>query len=215
MRPAAALFFLLPCAALFAQTPAPKDPLTEQRRLAAVLRQAAADYDRGDYDGALRRLDALTGASAGDISVLNLRAAALTKTGEFDRALRFFADILRAKPDYFPAAYNAAEVLFLRGDREGSLESFRRLRQRDPGNELLRFKVFLCLAALGRDGEAAKVAQAMNAAGLTPSWYYAQAVAARREGDDSKAEDHLRAARAIYGESACRIYDESLESAGL
>lgn len=215
MRLVSALFFLLPCSPLLAQTPAPSDPLTTQRRLAAVLRQATTDYDRGDYASVISRLDALTGPSADDLSVLNLRAAALTKTGEYDRALRFFADILRAKPDYFPAAFNSAEVLFLRGDLEGSLEAFRRLRQRDPNNELLRFKVFLCLVALGRDAEAAKVAQAMHAAGLTPSWYYAQAVIARREGDQPKASEHLRAAQALYGTGGCRLYDESLQSAGL
>ena len=191
------------------------DPLLAQQRLAAVLRQATRDYDRGDFKSALGRLDSLGGAAAADLSVLNLRAAALTKAGQYAQAARIFQDILKANPDYFPAAFNAGEVQFLGGDREGALETFRRLRQRDPQNELLRFKVFLCQLALGRDEAAAKTARAMQPAGATPSWYYAQALLARRAGDEGKARKNLRAARALYGENGCLLFDESLAAAGL
>ena len=50
------------------------DPLLAQQRLAAVLREATIDYDRGNFQGALARLDKLGGAAANDLSVLNLRA---------------------------------------------------------------------------------------------------------------------------------------------
>jgi len=191
------------------------DPLAEQQRLAGVLRRATADYEQGDYRQALTRLDALPGAAAGDLSVLNLRAATLTKAGEYEQAARIFEEILRANPDYFPAAFNAAEVQFLRGDREGALETFRRLRQRDPQNELLRFKVFLCQISLGRDGEAEKTARAMQPTGATPSWFYASALLARRQGDERQASKNLQAARALYGADACRLFDESVATAGL
>lgn len=209
-----AALLLLQGAALFAQDPSPADPLAAQRRLAALLRQATAAYERGDYQGTIGVLDTLSGAPANDLSVLNLRAAALTKTGRHEEAVKIFSGILAAKPDYFPAAFNLAEVRFLAGDREGALEAFRELRRRDPRNELLRFKVFLCLVSLGRDEEAEKTSRAMSAAGLTPSWHYAQAVVARRAGDEAKAGEHLRAARAIYGDQGCLIYDEALGTAG-
>jgi Flp pilus assembly protein TadD len=213
MRFIAALL-LLQGAVLYAQDAPPADPLVAQRRLAALLRQATAAYERGNYQGAVDVLAGLSGSFANDLSVLNLRAAALTKIGRHEEAMKIFSGILEVKPDYFPAAFNLAEVRLLAGDREGALEAFRQLRRRDPRNELLRFKVFLCLATLGRDEEAAKVSRAMSAAGLTPSWYYAQAVVARRSGDEAKAREHLRAARAIYGDQGCLIYDEALETAG-
>lgn len=214
MRWIAALL-LLPCAAVMAQNaPAPDSPLAQQR-LAIILRQAMADYERGDYKAVLGRLDGLEGAAKEDIAVLNLRAATFTKTGDYEGAMKIFSDIIRVNPSYFPAFFNAAELRFLMGDREGALEEFRRLRVNDPGNELLRFKVFLCEVSLGRGGEAEKTAAAMNVAGLTPSWYYAQAVLARQKGDGAGAERHLRAARAIYGADGCRLFDESLASAKL
>jgi tetratricopeptide (TPR) repeat protein len=189
--------------------------LLAQQRLAAVLRQATADYESGDFQGAIARLDSLQGEAAGDLSVLNLRAAALTKAGNYDQAAQIFAGILRANPEYFPAAFNAGEVQFLSGKREAALETFRLLRQRDPRNELLRFKYFLCQFALGRDEDAAKTARAMQPAGSTPSWYYAQALFARRQGDESKARKNLQAARSLYGEDGCRLFDESVTAAGL
>lgn len=209
------ILLLLTSFSLRAQDAASSDLLVLQHRLAAVLRRATADYDRGDYKGALKNLDSLQGAAAGDLSVLNLRAAALTKAGDYEQAARIFSEIIESNPDYFPAAYNLAEVRFLGGDREGALEAFRQLRQRDPRNELLRFKVFLCQYALGRDEEAAKTARAMQSAGSTPAWYYAQALLARRGGDESGARKNLRAARSLYGEASCRLFDESLASAGL
>lgn len=212
----ARLFLLLLTSfSLRAQDAAPSDPLVAQQRLAAVLRQATADYDRGYFKAALARLDALKGDAADDLSVLNLRAAVLTKTGQYDQAARILDAILRADPDYFPAAFNAGEVRFLRGDREGALEIFRRLRQRDPHDELLRFKVFVCQLALGRGDDAAKTARAMQPAGSTPSWYYATALLARKEGDEGKARKTLQAARTLYGDDACRLFDESLAAAGL
>ena len=210
-----AVLLLLTSFSSRAQDAASADPLVAQHRLAAALRQATADYDRGDYQSVVAKLGALQGAAAGDLSVLNLRAAALTKTGDYAQAAQIFSQILAANPDYFPAAYNLAEVRFLGGDREGALEAFRKLRQRDPRNELLRFKVFLCQHALGRDEEAAKTARAMQSAGSTPAWYYAQALLARRGGDESSARKNLRAARSLYGENGCRLFDESVATAGL
>jgi tetratricopeptide (TPR) repeat protein len=209
------VLLLLTSLSLRAQDAASSDPLVAQHRLAAVLRQATENYDRGDYKGAVALLDALQGPTAGDLSVLNLRAAALTKAGDYEQAARIFSEIIEANPDYFPAAYNLAEVRFLGGDREGALEAFRQLRQRDPRNELLRFKVFLCQYTLGRDEEAAKTARAMQSAGSTPAWYYAQALLARRGGDEGSARKNLRAARSLYGEDGCRLFDESIATAGL
>lgn len=209
------ILLLLPCMTLQAQETAGGDPLLAQQRLAAVLRQATTEYDRGNFQDALARLDSLGGAGANDISVLNLRAAALTKLGQHEQAYRLFQEILKANPNYFPAAFNAGEVQFLAGDREGALETFRSLRQRDPRNELLRFKVFLCQFVLGRHAEAAKTAKAMQPAGSTPSWYYAQSLMSRQAGDKAKARENLQAAHSLYGEDSCRLFDESLAAAGL
>lgn len=210
---AALLLALLSTGAAREAEPDPAaDPLLMQRRLAMVLRQSTQLYEAGEFQAALERLGALQGPAAEDLSVLNLRGAILTKLGQYDTAGDLFRSILTADPDYFPAAYNLGEVDFLRGEYAAALETFQRIRRSEPRNELVRFKVFLCELLLGRDEEAAKIARGLIPAGNTPAWYYAQAVLARRAGDEKSAARNLAAARAIYLESGCKLFDESVDA---
>lgn len=213
-RLAAALLLvsLQPGAAQQAAPSPAADPLLMQRRLAMVLRQSTQLYEAAEYQAALDRLSALQGQAGQDLSVLNLRGAILTKLGQHEEARELFRSILSTDPDYFPAAFNLGEVEFLRGDHAGALEIFQGMRRRDPRNELVRFKVFLCQLLLGQDEDAAKIARGLIPAGSTPAWYYAQAMLARKSGDEKSAAKHISVARAIYTDSGCRLFDESIES---
>jgi len=194
-------------------TDAAEDPLILQRRLAMVLRQSTKLYEAGEYQAALDRLATFQGPAANDLSFLNLRGAILTKLSQYDEARRLFQSILATDPNYFPAAFNLGEVQFIAGDYESALDSFQRMRRRDPRNELVRFKILLCFLALGRDNEAQKIAAGLIPAGSTPAWYYAQAVLARKAGDQKLAQKHLTAARSIYQDANCKLFDESLQTA--
>ncbi len=218
MKRAAAGLLLLCLTGSFAvaqenTAPPSNDPLLQQRRLAMVLRQSTKHYEAGEYQVALDRLGALQGPLAQDLSVLNLRGAILTKLGRYDEARAIFDSILATDPNYFPAAFNLGEVQFLAGDYESALQSFQSMRRRDPRNELVRFKILLCFLALGRDDEAKKIAAGLIPAGSTPAWYYAQAVLARKAGDQKLSNKHLTAARSIYQEANCKLFDESLQTA--
>ena len=193
------------------QPPArPEDPLLMQRRLAMVLRQSTKHYEAEQYQAALDRLNVLQGPAAQDLSVLNLRGAILTKMGRYQEALDLFNAILATDRNYFPAAFNLGEVQFLSGDVEGSLASVRRMRRRDPRNELVRFTVLVCLLKLNRDDEAKRIADGLIPAGGTPAWEYAQAMIARKAGDEKTAQKHLTAARSIYLDTGCKLFDESI-----
>jgi Flp pilus assembly protein TadD len=216
MNPAAAGLLLLLIAvtsALAQETAAPSDdPLLMQSRLAMVLRQSTQHYEAGEYQVALDRLGALQGPLAQDPSVLNLRGAILTKLGRYDEARQLFQSILATDPNYFPTAFNLGEVQFLAGDYESALQSFQSMRRRDPRNEPVRFKILLCLLLLDRDDEAQKIANELIPAGSTPAWYYSQAMIARQAGDEKTAQKHLTAARSIYQEAGCKLFDESIQT---
>ena len=215
-RAAAGLLFLwfavAPVAAQETNVPPTNDPLLLQRRMAMVLRQATKYFEAGDYQAAVDRLGDLQGEPGQDPSVLNLRGAILTKLKRYDEAREVFTSILRTDANYFPAAFNLGEVQFLSGDREGALETFQSIRRRDPRNELVRFKVLLSLLVLDREEDAQKVANGLIPAGSTPAWYYAQAMIARKAGDEATAQKHLSAALSIYQDAGCKLFDESIET---
>lgn len=213
MKTAAAVLLFALLATAAARTPpdgADADPLVVQRRMAMVLRQTTKLYEAGEYQAALDRLATLQGQAGQDLSVLNLRGAILTKMGQYDEARRIFASVLATDPSFFPAAYNMGEVEFLSGNYDAATEAFDGMLVRDPRNELVRFKLVLCALAAGREEEAQRLAAGLMPTGGTPAWYYAQAVFARRAGDEAKARKNLDAARAIHGEEGCRLFDESL-----
>jgi tetratricopeptide (TPR) repeat protein len=214
-RAAAGLLFLflatVPVVAQDNTVPPTNDPLFLQRRMAMVLRQATKYFEAGDYQAAIDRLGALQGEPGQDPSVLNLRGAILTKLKRYDEAREVFTSILRTDANYFPAAFNLGEVQFLSGDREGALETFQSIRRRDPRNELVRFKVLLSLLVLDREEDAQKIAAGLIPAGNTPAWYYAQAMLTRKAGDEKTAQKHLHAARSIYLDPGCKLFDESIE----
>lgn len=220
MRLAAAGLFLIAAMTFLARgqdgavPPAPEtDPLLYQRRLAMVVRLATQDYEAENYQGALDRLATLQGSAAQDLSVLNLRGAVLTKSGDYEGARKVFQGILATDPNYFPAAFNLAEVQFMAGDAAAALESFRAIRLRDPRNELVLFKIILCHLTLGQEEEARKLAEVLIPAGSTPAWYYAQAALARKAGDRRAEARNIDAAQAIYEEDNCRLFDESMATA--
>ncbi len=94
------------------------------------------------------------------------RARALV-AGDPVRAARLFEDLLRAKPEWAPGAFERGRALEAQGDYEGALGMFRAARDRDPRplralgifNETVRASAaagrgarFLDLEALFRDG---------------------------------------------------------------
>jgi hypothetical protein len=53
---------------------------------------------------------------------------------------------------------------------------------------------------------------AIPAGSTTPAWYYAQAILARQAGDQKLSNKHITAARSIYQDANCKLFDESLET---
>ncbi|MBU3664701.1 MAG: tetratricopeptide repeat protein [Chthoniobacterales bacterium] len=208
MKRLAAALVLFAAASVAAQETG--NAVLQQQRLAMVLRETTKLYEAGQYQAALQRLDTVQGAAAKDLAVLNLRGAILSKTGDYSQAGELFRSILAANPDYFPAAFNLGELLFMQGQYEPALESFQTMLARDPRNELLRFKTALCQLVLNRDEDAKKTAAGLVPTGSTPAWYYAQAVFARKAGDESRARKNLSAAKSIYRDSGCQLFDESI-----
>ena len=141
-----------------AQTAAP-DISRESKHM---IQAALADFDAKKYDDALEKLRALEAKMPDDAFVQNLLGAAYTKKKEYATAQKYFDKSLEKQPDFFPSKFNVGELLFIQQRYPEALAHFQKMQERDPQNELLQFKVFLCHLQLGDKDKAATALKAIK-----------------------------------------------------
>ena len=179
-----------------------------------LIQGALADFDAKNYDEALKKLQDLDAKMPGDPFVQNLLGAAYTKKKDFATAQKYFDKALEKAPDFFPAKFNVGELLFLERQYAEALEYFQKMQEKDPQNELLQFKVFLCLLQLGNKEVAAKALRGIKYPGDTPAWYYGQAAWESKNGDNRKALEYVTGAQYIFGPKTA-LFDETFEDLGI
>ena len=175
-----------------------------------LIQGALADFDAKNYDEALKKLQDLDAKMPGDPFVQNLLGAAYTKKKNFATAQKHFDKALEKAPDFFPAKFNVGELLFLEHQYAEALEYFQKMQEKDPQNELLQFKVFLCLLQLGNKERAAKALKGIKYPGDTPAWYYGQAAWESKGGNNRKALEYVTGAKYIFGPKTA-LFDETFE----
>ena len=193
-----------------AQTPAPN--VSRDSRI--LLQSALADFDAKKYDDALKKLQDLDTKLPDDAFVQNLLGAAYTKKKDYETAQKYFGKSLQKQPDFFPAKFNVGELLFLQRRYAEALDFFEKMLAKDPRNELLQFKVFLCELQLGNKEEAAKLLKGIKYPGDTPAWYYGQAAWESKNGNNKKALEYLAGAHYIFGPKTA-LFDETFEDLGI
>ena len=175
-----------------------------------MIQSALADFDAKKYDAALEKLRRVDAKMPDDAFVQNLLGAAYTKKKEYATAQKYFDKSLEKQPDFFPAKFNVGELLFLQRQYAEALKYFQQMQARDPQNELLQFKTFLCQLELGNKEDAAKALKAIKYPGDTPAWYYGQAAWASKNGDNKKALEYVTGAHYIFGPKTA-LFDETFD----
>lgn len=199
---------MLPCV-LQAQTAADPTARLNNEAVNAIIEA----YDKGDYQEALAKLDALAGDGQPDPLLLNLYGSVHTKMEDYDKASEYFDQALEIQPGYFPAVFNKGEILFLQKKYPEARAYFESMRESDRRNELLQFKVVLCNLELGEEDTAKRIMNAIKYPGDSPAWHYAQAAWELKHGDKGKARRLVRGARFIYGEKTA-LFDETFHNLG-
>lgn len=189
-------------------------PPGNARDMQALLQSAMADFDTKNYDAALKKLQEADAKKPNDAFVQNLLGAAYTKKKDYGAAQVYFDKALQQQPDFFPAQFNIGELLFLQRRYAEALEFFQKMQGKDPRNELLQFKVFLCHLQLGDKEEAAKDLKSIRYPGDTPAWYYGQAAWESKNGNNKRALEYLTGAKYIFGPKTA-LFDETFEDLGI
>jgi len=189
-------------------------PPSNSRESKNLIKAALANFDAKNYDAALEKLQAVNSKTPDDAFVLNLLGAAFTKKKDYKEAQNYFAKALINQPDFFPARFNVGELLFLKQRYAEALNYFQQMQARNPQNELLQFKVFLCRLQLGNKDDAAKALKAIKNPGDTPAWHYGQAAWASKNGDNKKALGYINGAQYIFGKKTS-LFDETFKDLGI
>lgn len=190
---------------------APPEVSRESRLL---IQSALAEFDAKNYDAALDKLRALEAKMPDDAFIQNLLGAAYTKKKDYATAQKHFDKALEKLPDFFPAKFNVGELLFLQRRYAEALEYFQKMQQKDPRNELLQFKIFLCQLQLGNKEDAAKSLKNIKYPGDTPAWYYGQAAWESKNGNNKKALEYVTGAQYIFGPKTA-LFDETFQDLGI
>ena len=101
----------------------------------AAFNLARALASAGDYEGSLRRLDALARADPGNVRVTSARAYALYKLGFPQAALTAYRDVLARDPYAPDAVYNVAILELATGDASAAAAHFEQLSLNAPDDK--------------------------------------------------------------------------------
>jgi tetratricopeptide (TPR) repeat protein len=178
-----------------------------------LVDDALADISKKKFDAALEKLLEAERLDPDSAVILNLLGAVHTKKKDYQTAKSCFERSLAREPGFFAPAFNLGELLFLDGCYSQALDSFSKMLNADPSNELLQFKTVLCLLLMDRTEDAQKVFERMKFPGNGPAWYYAQAALWLKEGDRRNARALLTSAQVIFPEKT-PLYDETFENLG-
>lgn len=198
--------------ALFVQAQTTAPEVSRESKL--LIQGALADFDAKNYDAALKKLETVDAKTPDDPFVQNLLGAAYTKKKDYAAAQKYFEKALAKQPDFFPALFNVGELFFLQRQYAEALTYFLKMQDKDPRNELLQFKIFLCQLQLGNKDAAVKSLKNIKYPGDTPAWYYGQAAWESKNGNNKKALEYVTGAQYIFGPKTA-LFDETFQDLGI
>lgn len=179
----------------------------------ALIDGALEDFEKKKYDEALTKLDEAEKLEPNSPFILNLKGAAYTKKQDYTAAKDCFEKSLEKDPSFFPSVFNIGELLFLQKQYPQALEYFARMLNSAPGNELLQFKVVLCLLKTEQREDAEKLVSRMRYPGEGPAWYYSNAALLIKEGNKRKASEYLASAKQFFPDKIS-LYSETFSDLG-
>ena len=187
----------------------------------ALLQQANAAYQGGDYAGALHLLEQADALEPDQADAWNLRGVVYLKQKVYDKAEAAFSRSVKIDPTLWAAQFNLAEVSFQQKNFARARSVFEGLLAQtdryNAGNkwELVAYKAFLCALLSGDEADARKkLAKLPATGGTTPAFLYAQAALAFSHKDAAGANRILAGAQTTYTPVLNGLFSPSLETAG-
>ncbi|WP_159982178.1 MULTISPECIES: sulfotransferase [unclassified Novosphingobium] len=100
---------------------------------AARANLATVLYKQNRFPEAVSELDSVLAQGGGDAGNLNLRAAALGRTGDYEEARRIYAELTETFPDHAKLWMSHGHILKTLGEQAQSIAAYRRALAIEPG----------------------------------------------------------------------------------
>ena len=179
----------------------------------AAIEAVVEDFNQERYDAAQAKLQELSKSMPDDPTVLNLQGSVCSKKKNYTEAEAYYRKALDQESDFFPAAFNLGELLFLQEKYPESRDYFQKLRLRDRTNELLQFKVALCDIKSSDEDRARKSMNSIAFPGDSPAWYYARAAWEYHHGNPKKGREYVHVAQSLFGTKS-ELFDKTFADLG-
>ncbi|MEO8440177.1 MAG: tetratricopeptide repeat protein, partial [Spartobacteria bacterium] len=177
-------------------------------------------FDAGDYNEALKALDAIDARQPKLAESLNLRGVVYMRQGDYDKAEAVFRKALSIEPRFWNASFNLAEIPFRQKNWAEARNRFEVLMAGESDgmlpetSQLIQYKILLTFVLQGNEKTVDWILNKFELAKDSPALYYANAAIAFQHGNAKEAQDWMTAAQKKFSAPLNKLYTESFYDIG-
>jgi tetratricopeptide (TPR) repeat protein len=188
--------------------------------LESMYDKAFREFDSGNYEQALKDLDAIDARQPDLAESQNLRGVIHMRQKEYDKAEAALRKALAADPKFWNARFNLAEVPFLQKNWAEARKRFQELlagnaaELQGEATQLIQYKILITHLVEGKENMVDAMLAKFELTPDTPAAHYANAALALQKKDEPEAKDWLTKAEKNFSPQLNKLFAESLYSVG-
>lgn len=188
--------------------------------LETMYDKAFRQFDSGQYDDALKSLDAIDARQPDLAESENLRGVVLMRKGDYDHAEIALRKALDNDPKFWNASFNLAEIPFLKKNWAEARNRFEALmagnsdEMRPETRLLIQYKVLLTFVLQDKENMVDWIINKFEDEKDSPALYYANAALALHHNNEKEAKDWIDSATKKYPASLNKLFAESFYEVG-
>ena len=188
--------------------------------LESMYDKAFREFDGGNYEQALKDLDAIDARQPDLAESYNLRGVIHMRQKEYDKAEIALRKALSADPKFWNARFNLAEVPFLQKNWAEARKRFQELlagnasELQGEATQLIQYKILITHLIEGKENMVDSMLAKFELTPDTPAAHYANAALALQKKSEAEAKDWLTKAEKNFSPQLNKLFAESLYSVG-
>ncbi|MFI3242979.1 MAG: hypothetical protein R3Y56_01855 [Akkermansia sp.] len=196
-------------------------PRTQREAFSHVFNEAKHCYQQQQWAACLVKLNECDGIFARNPSIQTLRVACYQEMELYAEALAIVEQQLLLNPDDVISQYNLSSIYMGMQNYQKCVDVTEHLlksismEEYEKFRDLLNFRLFVCILALGDEKRALKIVDYCSIMDDSPLYYMVQSVLSLYQKDRQKALDNLKSAQQIYGNTPnMNAYEKCLKKSG-